>query len=59
MIKQVISVTPDTPILKAGGVMLAHGVHRLPVVENGRMVGIVTRDDVYTAVLVQHLAQPK
>ena len=31
--------------------MLAHDVSRLPVVENGKVVGMVSRDSIYKAVL--------
>ena len=55
MTKHVLSVEPEAPIMKAGGIMLARGVHRLPVVENGRMVGIVTREEIYGAILKNHL----
>lgn len=34
---------PDMPILHAGGMMLAHHIQRLPVVEEGKLVGLVTR----------------
>lgn len=34
---------PDMPILHAGGMMLAHHIQRLPVMENGKLIGLVTR----------------
>ncbi|MBD3251708.1 CBS domain-containing protein [Candidatus Uhrbacteria bacterium] len=34
---------PETPMLHAGGKMLAHHVQRLPVILAGELVGIVTR----------------
>lgn len=37
------STHPDMPILHAGGMMLSHHIQRLPVVENGELVGLVTR----------------
>ena len=55
MSKQVITIDIDAPILRAGGLMLARGLHRLPVIENGKMVGIVSREDIYSAVLKKHL----
>ena len=56
MTKRVLTLTPDTPILKAGGIMLAHHVHRIPVVEDGKLVGIVSREDIYGAILRKHFA---
>jgi len=38
MLKNFITVRPDTPVLTAGAVMLAHHVHQLPVLENSNFV---------------------
>lgn len=53
--RKVVTVDPDTPILKAGGLMLAKGIHRLPVMENGKLVGIVSRKDIFGRILKNHL----
>lgn len=37
------TIGPDASILQAGGIMLAHNIHRLPVMENGALIGIVTQ----------------
>ena len=55
MSKQVVTIEIDAPILRAGGLMLARNLHRLPVMENGKLVGIVTREDIYGAILKKHL----
>lgn len=55
MTKNVISVTTETPILRAGAIMLAKGIHTLPVVTDGSLVGVVTRDDIYQAILKRYL----
>ncbi len=57
MSRRVVSINPNDPILHAGGLMLAHGVHRLPVIEDGKLVGIVTREDIYGAILKKHLGR--
>ena len=41
-----ITASPDTPAAEAGRTMLEHGFRHLPVVENGRPVGIVSIRDV-------------
>jgi len=51
MIKNVTAVSPDTPILKAGAIMLANGFHRLPVIENNLIVGMIEREHIYRAIL--------
>jgi len=42
MVHDVETVAPDTPIAEAAERMVARGIHRLPVVENGELVGILT-----------------
>jgi CBS domain-containing protein len=43
------SVAPDTSIREAARLIHESGHNRLPVVENGRLVGVVTRVDVLGA----------
>ncbi|MEK7518332.1 MAG: CBS domain-containing protein [Patescibacteria group bacterium] len=47
MTRAVVSAPPDTPIMQAGAMMLAHRVHRIVVLESGRLLGIATRSDVF------------
>lgn len=50
MTKEVISVTPDTSILKASKLMKEHDIRRLPVLDdNMRVVGIVSDRDIKDA----------
>jgi CBS domain-containing protein len=46
-----ITIAPTRSLQEAAGLMTANGVNRLPVVENGRLVGIVTRADLVRAYL--------
>jgi acetoin utilization protein AcuB len=46
MVKEVISCGPDTLVEEAGQLMRDKGIGCLPVVEQGRLVGIVTDDDI-------------
>jgi CBS domain-containing protein len=41
----VVSVTPTAPVQEAVELMRQHGVRRLPVVEAGRPIGIVSIGD--------------
>lgn len=44
-----ITVAPDRPLREAAALMVDRGVNRLPVTDDGRLVGIVTRADVVRA----------
>jgi CBS domain-containing protein len=44
--RDLISVEPDTDLDEALQLMARHQVRRLPVVENGRLVGIVAQADI-------------
>lgn len=46
MTPDIVSITPDTTLLKAHRLMSDKDIRRLPVVQNGQLVGIVTRSDV-------------
>lgn len=49
MTREVLTVSPTTGVLEAGNIMRENGVRRLPVVENGRVVGMITHGDVREA----------
>jgi CBS domain-containing protein len=45
MIRDVLTVAPDLPLVKAAQLMVERRIHRLPVVEDGKLVGIVSSLD--------------
>ena len=49
MTSPAITITPERPAAAAAQIMLDQGVHRLPVVRDGVLVGIVTRADLVRA----------
>jgi CBS domain-containing protein len=49
MSRDVVTVTPDTTLPDAEQLMIGRVIRRLPVVENGRLVGIVTYGDIRNA----------
>jgi len=51
MTKEVITVTPDTPLEHAATLMILHRIGGLPVVEDERVVGIITETDILGAFL--------
>lgn len=46
-----VTIDADRPLRDAANLMVDRGVNRLPVLENGRLVGILTRADLVTAYL--------
>lgn len=54
MSRKLVSVTSDTPILKVGALMVATGIHRVPVVDQGKLIGMVSRGDIFRAILRVH-----
>ena len=44
-----ITVSPDAPLEEAAELIAKHKHNRLPVVEDGRLVGVITRLDVLDA----------
>jgi CBS domain-containing protein len=49
MTMDVVTVAPDSPASRVAALMERHGVGRLPVVERGRLCGIVSRGDLLRA----------
>ena len=45
MSKEMVTVSPDTSSTEAAKLMAEHQVRRLPVVENGKLIGIVSLGD--------------
>lgn len=50
MVKPVITVRPDAPLLDAANLMLKYRISGLPVVEQGKLVGIITEGDLLVGV---------
>lgn len=51
----VFSVEPDLPLLKAASAMFRHRIRRIPVAENGRLVGIISVGDVHKAIFQENM----
>jgi CBS domain-containing protein len=53
MTEEVVSVTSEQTVREVATLMADRSVNRLPVTENGRLVGIVTRGDIVRAIAQQ------
>ena len=49
MTRKVVTAAPDTPLTNVIQMMVDHTIRRVPIVENERLVGIVTYGDVRDA----------
>ena len=49
MTKNVITITSDTPVFEAEQLMVFHRFERLPVVDKGKLSGLVTKDNLLKA----------
>lgn len=45
MTREVVSVSPDTPVTDVARLMIDHGISGVPVIDRGKIVGIVTEND--------------
>ena len=54
MTSNVITVSPDLAALKAGATMTAHRVKQLPVVQNHKLMGIISHTDIGWGLMMQY-----
>ncbi len=54
MSRNLHEVGPEDTVEEAAGIMTHHRINRLPVVEGGRLVGIVTRGDIISGLGTRH-----
>jgi CBS domain-containing membrane protein len=57
MSRHISTVAPDTPALRAAEILRRHKYGCLPVVDGGRLVGIVTEGD-FVNLVIQALREP-
>jgi CBS domain-containing protein len=53
-----ITVSPETGVREIAGIFIANSISSVPVVEHGKVVGIVTKSDLMKSALVRGLACP-
>jgi len=54
MSSRTLTADLETPILKVGALMSASGIHQVPVVQDGKLVGMVGRKTIYHAILSKY-----
>src|SRR5262245_18513267 len=47
MTRELVTISPDAAVLEAAQLMLTHRLGGLPVVETGRVVGVITESDLF------------
>ncbi len=57
MKKRVFTVSPDELVMQAASKMALHNFRRIPVVENDRLVGIVSLGDIHKAIFKRELSK--
>lgn len=50
MTHKVITASPDTPVEEIADTMLKKRINRVPILKDGKLVGIVTRNDILRAI---------
>ncbi len=58
MTRQLVTVTPDTPIGKVARLLEEEHIKRVPAVEDGRLVGIISRADLLRALASRQEVPP-
>ncbi len=56
MTKTVSSVSSEMPIMKAASMMCARNIRRIPVMDNNKLVGIISIGDVHKAIYQEALS---
>jgi CBS domain-containing protein len=54
MTRNVLSVSPDLEALKAGAIMTARRLKQLPVVQNHKVIGIISHTDIGWGLMMQY-----
>jgi len=54
MTRDVVSVAPDTPVAEIAGLLATRGIKRVPVLQGGALVGIVSRANLVQALAGTH-----
>ena len=53
MTRDPYTTTPDTPIIDVAEMMYKHKISGLPVLENGKLAGVITESDIFKMLIAQ------
>lgn len=53
MTREVLTVTPDTPILEVARLLLENRIGGVPVMADGQVVGVITESDLFRLIVAQ------
>ena len=56
MTKNILTVSPDIPILKAVSIMAKNNFRRIPVAEGKKLVGMISLGDIHRAIFMKNFA---
>lgn len=51
MKRRVLTIAPDAPLVEAAAKMINRGLHPLPVVKAGKLIGVISRADIMASLL--------
>jgi CBS domain-containing protein len=54
MSPRLLTASLETPILKIGAYMVASGIHQVPIVQDKKLLGMVSRGTIYRAILSEY-----
>jgi Zn-dependent protease len=55
MTRDVITLTPDSPVIDALRIMTQRDIGRIPILENGILTGIITKTDIFTVMELREM----
>ena len=53
----VVTINEDATIKDCGELLEKHHINGMPVVDDGRVIGVITRADIFKSILPRHLLQ--
>jgi len=48
-------LSPETPVTEAATTIIEKGVHYFPIVENGKLLGVITKKDIVKAIALNKI----